>query len=119
MATDTLHPGDTANLTLDWETRRQPGEDLTIFAQLIGPDGKVWGQYDAPAGWTGHGTGAWLPGERVSLAWLVPLKPDAPPGQYRLLVGMYRHTAAGIERVPVRWPGGDATEYWVGEVAVK
>src|SRR5207248_9792604 len=51
MATDTLRPGDTANLTLDWETRRQPDEDLTIFAQLIGPDGKVWGQYDAPAGW--------------------------------------------------------------------
>ena len=49
----------------------------------------------------------------------MPLKPDAPPGQYRLLLGMYRRTATGIERVPIRWPDGDATEYWAGEVAVR
>ena len=55
----------------------------------------------------------------MSLAWPVPLKPDAPPGQYRLLLGMYRRTATGIERVPIRWPGGDATEYWAGEVTVR
>ena len=61
----------------------------------------------------------WLPGERVSLPWSVPLKPDAPPGQYRLLVGMYRHTATGVERVPLRYPDGDATEYWVGEFTVR
>ncbi|HET8626711.1 MAG TPA: hypothetical protein VFL91_04800, partial [Thermomicrobiales bacterium] len=119
LAGDNLHPGETANLTLSWEARRQAPEDYTIFAQLIGPDGKVWGQSDAPAGWPSHGTAAWQPGERVDLAWPVPLKPDAPPGRYRLLIGMYRHTASGIERVPVRWPNGDATEYWAGETEVR
>ncbi len=110
-----LAPGDTAALTLDWEARRQPPEDYTLFAQLIGPDGQVWGQYDAPAGWTSHYTSVWVPGERVSLPWIVPLKADAPPGQYRLLVGLYRHTKAGVERVPVRYPDGDATEHWAAE----
>ena len=119
LATDDVRAGETAQLTLDWEARRQPPEDYTIFAQLIGADGKVWGQYDAPAGWTSHYSSTWLPGERVSLSWPVAVKPDAPPSQYRLLLGMYRRTATGIERVPVRWPAGDATEYWVGEVTVR
>lgn len=119
MAGDSFRPGEVANLTLEWVMRHATGDDLTIFAQLIGPDGKVWGQYDAPAGWPAHHTSAWMPGETVSLDWPVPLKPDAPPGRYRLLLGMYRHTSAGIQRVPVRWPSGDATEYWVGEVEVR
>ncbi|HEX5505130.1 MAG TPA: hypothetical protein VFW96_21115 [Thermomicrobiales bacterium] len=119
LAGASLRPGETANLTLSWEARRKSPEDYTIFAQLIGPDGKVWGQSDAPAGWPSHHTSTWQPGERVALAWPVPLKPDAPPGRYRLLIGMYRHTPTGIERVPVRWPSGDATEYWAGEIEVK
>ncbi|HET8627378.1 MAG TPA: hypothetical protein VFL91_08160 [Thermomicrobiales bacterium] len=117
--TTTVAPGQVWTVTLTWQVRRPAPEDYTIFAQLIGPDGKVWGQLDSPAGWTSHYTSAWLPGERVSLPWPVPLKPDAPPGRYRLLIGMYRHTGSGIERVPVRWPDGDATEYWAGEIEVK
>jgi hypothetical protein len=118
LASDQVTPGTDLNLTLTWETRRQVPEDYTLFAQLIGPDGQVWGQYDAPAGWTGHYSSSWLPGERVSLPWSVPLKPDAPPGQYRLLVGMYRHTATGVERLPLGYPSGDGTEGWVAEVNV-
>ncbi len=116
---ETLAPGEALALTLDWTVRRAPPEDYTLFSQLIGPDGRVWGQYDAPAGWTSHYTAAWLPGERVSLPWTVPLKPDAPPGRYRLLVGMYRRTPAGVERVPLRYPDGDAPEYWAGEITVE
>ena len=115
---DHLTPGTTLDLTLNWETRRALPEDYTLFAQLIGPDGQVWGQYDGPAGWTGHYASTWRPGERVNLPWSVPLKPDAPPGTYRLLVGLYRHTATGVERIPVDYPGGEATEYWAGEIAV-
>ncbi len=111
-------PGTTLGMTLTWEARQASAEDYTLFAQVIGPDGKVWGQYDAPAGWTGHYTSAWLPGERLTLPWSVPLQADAPPGQYRLLVGMYRRLATGVERLPLGYPGGTATEAWVAEVAV-
>jgi hypothetical protein len=106
-------------LTLDWDTAGTLTENYTMFAQIIGPDGKVWGQYDAPAGWPSHYTQDWLPGEHVSLPWNVPLQAGAPPGQYRLLIGMYRHTASGVERIPLRYPGGVATEYWAGEFTVR
>lgn len=119
LSGDSVRPGSTAELVLEWTARHATDLDLTIFAQLIGPDGKVWGQYDAPAGWPAHRTSTWQPGERVTLPWPVPLKAGAPPGRYRLLLGMYRHTPAGVERVPVRWPSGDATEYWAGEIDVR
>lgn len=111
-------PGAALNMILTWTARRPATEDYTLFAQLVGPDGKVWGQYDAPAGWTGHYTAQWAAGERVELPWSVPLKDDAPPGTYRLLVGMYRHTATGTERVLLSYPTGDATEGWVTELTV-
>ncbi|MGN6565839.1 MAG: hypothetical protein ACTHMU_24540 [Thermomicrobiales bacterium] len=114
-----IAPGDLLKLTLDWDTAGALTENYTMFAQLIGPDGKVWGQYDAPAGWPSHYTQDWLPGEHVSLPWNVPLQAGAPPGQYRLLIGMYRHTASGVERIPLRYPGGVATEYWAGEFTVR
>jgi len=118
LPSDQLIPGDALDLTLHWETKRVLPEDYTLFAQLIGPDGQVWGQYDGLAGWTSHYTPTWQPGERVSLPWSVPLKPDAPAGTYRLLVGMYRRTPTGVERLTFACPGGDATEYWAGEVVV-
>lgn len=118
FASKTVAPGATLDMILTWTARRPAPEDYTLFAQLVGPDGKVWGQYDAPAGWTGHYTSAWAAGERVELPWSVPLKADAPPGQYRLLVGMYRHTASGVERILLSYPTGDATEGWVTEVTV-
>ena len=115
---ESLAPGATLDLALTWAALRRPADNYTLFAQLIGPDGKVWGQQDGPAGWTGHGTAAWLPGERVALPWAVPLDPAAPPGTYRLLVGMYRQSPGGVERIPLRYPNGDATEYWAGEMVV-
>ena len=115
---ESLAPGETLELALTWEALRRPEDNYTLFAQLIGPDGKVWGQQDGPAGRTGHSTAAWLPGERVRLPWSVPLKPDAPSGTYRLLVGMYRQASGGVERLPLRYPTGDATEYWAAEIIV-
>jgi hypothetical protein len=116
---ESLAPGATLDLALTWAALRRPEDNYTVFAQLIGPDGKVWGQQDGPAGWTGHGTAAWLPGERLTLPWSMPLKADAPPGTYRLLVGMYRPSPGGVERIPLRYPNGDATEYWAGEISVR
>ncbi len=113
---ESIAPGETLDLALAWTTLRRSEDNYTLFAQLIGPDGLVWGQQDGPAGWAGHGTAAWLPGERVELPWLVPLKPAAPPGTYRLLVGMHRQTPGGVERITLRYPDGDATEYWAGEI---
>ncbi len=118
LSNDAPTPVTALAMVLSWETRQSINEDLTVFAQLIGPDGKVWGQFDAPAGWTGHYTSAWQPGERLTLPWAVTLQEGAPAGPYRLLLGVYRHAGSGVERVPLAYPSGVGTEYWAAEITV-
>ncbi len=77
------------SLTLYWEAIRTPTNDYTVFTQLIGPDGMVWGQMDnQPQG--GHfPTTAWTLNGRVVDRYDLKLRENSPLGEYRLLVGMY------------------------------
>jgi hypothetical protein len=63
----------------------------SVFVHLLDGEGQVGGQRDrvpaheaAPAPTTG-----WVPGQIVVDAYEVPLDLDAPPGTYRIEVGMY------------------------------
>ena len=101
------HPGDWLRFSLIWQAESALPDDFTVFTQLIGPDGKVWGQHDNPphGGW--YPTSLWRPGEWVTDDYAVRLDPAAPPGPYRLIVGMYNPTSG--ERVAVAG-GGDFIE---------
>jgi hypothetical protein len=79
-------------------------QDYTVTIQLVGPDGQVRGQVDS---WPVQGTrptSGWASGDSFSDAYQVALAPDAPPGQYRLIVGWY--LLATMERLPVVDPMG-------------
>jgi hypothetical protein len=107
-----LAPGDWLRLTLVWQARAAPGRDVTVFTQLIGPDGRVWGQYDNPprGGW--YPTSLWQPGELVADDYLLQVSPEAPSGRYTLVAGMYLPDT--LERLPVRpADGGPATDAMV------
>jgi hypothetical protein len=99
-----LLPGDWLRLTLGWQAKATPSQDATVFTQLIGPDGQVWGQKDNPprAGW--YPTSVWQPGELVADDYLFQVSPDAPPGRYVLVTGMYLPDT--LERLPVT-PAGE------------
>lgn len=104
-----LAPGDWLRLTLVWQARAVPGRDVTVFTQLIGPDGRVWGQYDNPprGGW--YPTSLWQPGELVADDYLLQVSPEASPDRYTLVAGMYLPDT--LERLPVRpADGGPATD---------
>ncbi|GAB4422552.1 MAG: hypothetical protein Kow0031_00420 [Anaerolineae bacterium] len=109
-----IAPGDWLRFALHWQAAEAVTGDFTVFTQLIGPDGQVWAQHDNPprGGW--YPTGLWQPGETVSDDYALRLDPAAPPGDYRLFVGMY--DAASGARVPVS-SGGDFIE--AGKVAVQ
>jgi hypothetical protein len=97
--------GDNAlDLALYWQTGAAPAGDYTVFSQLIGPDGQVWGQQDNQPQAGRYPTPFWLPGDRVIDRYHLQLKPNAPPGPYQLLVGMY-HLPTG-RRLPVTDPAG-------------
>ena len=93
-----VRAGDPLDLTLAWRAKGPTDRRYKVFAHLVGPDGKLWGQHDAePAGGSAP-TITWAAGEFVSDTHVIHLMPEAPPGDYRLLVGMY-HEASG-QRLP-------------------
>jgi hypothetical protein len=59
----------------------------------------LWGQWDNPPVWGSYPTTDWGTGEIVFDQYLIPVKEGAPPGEYRLLVGLY-DPATGA-RLPV------------------
>ena len=74
---------------LHWQAIRPPAGDYTVFTQLIGPDGQVWAQQDNQPQENRYPTTVWQVNDRVVDRYELTLREGAPPGDYRLLVGMY------------------------------
>src|SRR5262249_28285507 len=77
-----------------WEVPTQPPSDYMLFAHLLGPDGRRVAQVDLPLA-----SRAWRAGryQASELPLSIPL--DAPPGVYRLAIGLY--DPASGERLPL------------------
>lgn len=87
---DLLSPGDLVRLDMEW-SRQATARPLSVFVHIVGAEGLIWGQHDAVL--------RALP-DVDHHAVLVP--PGTPPGQYRLIVGIY-DPATG-QRLPVMAP---------------
>lgn len=107
-------PGDWLRFTLVWQAVEAIPQDYTVFTQLLGPDGQVYGQHDNPprGGW--YPTSLWVSSETVVDDYILRVASDAPPGQYRLIVGMY-DSASGKRALVAS--GGDFVA--VGQVLVQ
>jgi hypothetical protein len=94
-----LESSDTFRLVLYWQAQQQINDDLTVSVQLLGPGGQLWAQQDNPpwGGW--YPTSIWREGEIVRDDYALQLRPDAPPGTYTLIAGMY--LPESMERLPV------------------
>jgi hypothetical protein len=116
LAQTELVAGDWLRFTLAWQADQLLENDLTVFTQLLGPDGQVWGQYDnqPKGGW--YRTSLWLPGQPVSDDYAFQIKADAPAGVYRLIAGLY--DSATLERLPVQTTAGAADYVELGTVQV-
>ncbi len=86
-------------LVLHWQAERVMDTDYTVFVHVLGPDGKIWAQRDAPPDGGGYPTGRWAAGEVVADPVLIPLPAEAPLGSLDVVVGMYRPDTG--ERLPV------------------
>jgi hypothetical protein len=86
-------------ITLYWQTGAPLEQSYTVFVHLVGPDGLTWGQHDGIPGQGLYPTDAWGADEIVEDSHSVTLKPDAPPGDYRLAVGLYLLQSG--QRLPV------------------
>jgi len=107
--------GTTHTLTLYWQALDSVADDYKVFVHLVGPDGAIASQDDAPPGGLFFPTSAWLPGETVVSSHTLSLRAGVTPGEYRLLVGLY-HPISG-KRLPAvagaGQPLGDAVRLTV------
>jgi hypothetical protein len=79
-----LRQGQPLTLTLHWLTDAPLQQDYWLFAHLLGPQGQRRAQADLPLA-----TPTWQPGRFVQTPLPLALPADAPPGPYRLLIGLY------------------------------
>jgi hypothetical protein len=79
----------TLTLTLTWQAVEPVAEDYTVFVHaLAGGDAKVAQRDTRPCDGECP-TNSWQPGEIIVDRYQLALPPDAPPGPYRLAVGLY------------------------------
>ncbi len=82
-------PGGSVHLTLFWQALERMDDSYTVFTHLVDEAGRLQGQKDNEPVDGFYPTTAWEAGEIVRDQYDVPLAPDAPPGEYQLVVGMY------------------------------
>ena len=99
----TATPGASVPLTLHWRMRQYVAADYTVLLHLIGPDGALAAQWD---GQPVHGllpTTLWRTDGAIVDERVLDLPADLPPGEYRLVTGLYN--LADLQRLPVSFDG--------------
>ncbi|MDM8518691.1 hypothetical protein QUF64_01485 [Anaerolineales bacterium HSG6] len=108
-----LTAGGWLGFSLTWQADQSINQNYTVFSQLIGPEGKVWGQRDNEPGGGWYSTSLWQPNQAWSDSMAFQISPDAPPGQYRLIGGLYDSQTQ--QRLPIQ-TNSDFVELGVVEV---
>jgi hypothetical protein len=106
-------PGEQLRVSLLWEALdANPGLYL-VFAQLLDANDTKAGQWDGAAGGDWIPSSSWVAGQRIWQDLPLAIAADAPPGRYRVVVGLY-DPATGA-RLPLS-SGGDMLV--LGEVEI-
>ncbi|MDW8252807.1 MAG: hypothetical protein RMM58_02905 [Chloroflexota bacterium] len=101
---DQVRPGETLEVTLDWQPLRRLDRSWVVFTHLRGSElnplnaTPLWGQDDGYPLRGDFPTHQWRPGTIVRDTRRFVVDPTAPPGRYAIEVGMY-WPATG-ERLP-------------------
>ena len=88
LPTAQARSGDSVPVSLYWKALAPMHVNLRVFVHLIGPDGQLWGQSDKwnPADFP---TGRWPLEHYVRDDHDAQLRPDAPPGKYQVIAGLW------------------------------
>jgi len=98
-------PGQTLHLALYWQALGEMDQDYLVFTHLVGNDERIYGQHDKIAGSDTYPTSYWKEGTIIRDKYEILVRPDTPPGDYTLEVGLY-WTEPAIKRLPLK-SGGD------------
>jgi hypothetical protein len=95
--------GETLEVVLYWRLLQRPERHYSIFVHLLDAESQIVGEFDA--NW--YGSMFWREDGGETLLGYYPLhvKPETPPGEYQLEIGVY-HQPTG-ERLPVYDENGE------------
>ncbi len=114
LLSKTVRPGQPTLVYIYWQTPNPVSQDYSAFVHLVSADGQLVAQADYLLGGWLYPTSLWQAGHIAAVPTLFFVPPDVPPGNYRLLAGIY-HAESG-KRLPVK--GGDQTSILVSEIDV-
>jgi hypothetical protein len=106
-----LSPGGQAPVELLWQAFRPPSETLVVVVQLLGAGDLLIANLEEQPVQGRHPTTAWTTHELVRDRHTLQLPEEIPPGDYRLIVGVYR--AADLVRLKTQSGLFGESSYWV------
>ncbi|MBU0492050.1 MAG: DUF2723 domain-containing protein [Chloroflexi bacterium] len=104
----TFQQGATVPLTTLWHAVAPDGRAYRIFWQLEAPGGLIAAEGEAEPLDGDYPTAAWQPGQWVRNPGALRVPGDAPPGDYRVLVGLRDADKVRLPVVGTLLPAGDA-----------
>jgi hypothetical protein len=82
-------PGQPLAVTLYWQPQVELEANYSSYVHMVDEAGRVIAQSDHQPGGDYYPTSLWRPGEVLRDSHTLAIPPDAAPGVYRLVVGMY------------------------------
>lgn len=102
---ETITAGQPITVSLVWRAMAGQLKPLTAFVHLVAGDGRMVAQHDSPPRLGEYPTEVWAAGDIVPDEHVLATGDDLPPGEYRLMGGMY--DSGTIERLGVTDAKGD------------
>ncbi len=90
---NTVPSGQSLPVEFTWQPLAQPQTNYNLFLQLLNVDGVLVAQHDSPPNGGYTPTSSWQAGQQTTSRHALSLTPNLPPGDYRLIAGLYdQHT---------------------------
>lgn len=81
-------PGEPFAITLGWEAVRDVKTEYNVILTLVGPDGRQYAAQEQDLEGIGAGGRDWRSGEWLLRAYMLVPRAPAPPGEYRVVLGL-------------------------------
>jgi hypothetical protein len=105
LSAETLAPGDTLTVVLNWESDGKVERNYKVFCHVLSASGELVAQRDGIPLYGVRPTPGWRAGEVIEDSYEILLDGDLASGEYELSVGMY--DVESMERLPVYDAAGE------------
>lgn len=108
LSSKEISAGDPLTATLYWRATGKMDKPYTVTVQLLGDAPPPKAQKDAQPLNGGRPTQTWVEGEFLTDSYALQLKPEVPPGMYKIIIGWYDAADPSFARLQVIGADGNS-----------